>query len=117
MWDYYFHTLFICKILSHKLMMMQCMKAYPLNYLWRLYTVNILTIALRLIHPASPGEDFQLLSEEVTFVVEETTKNVSLVVYDDVWVEFKEKFVIRLIPEDVLLLGSHSTFYIIDNDS
>ena len=74
-------------------------------------------MTLRLIHPASPGEDFQLPSAAMTFAAEETTKNVSLVIYDDVWVEFKEKFIIRLIPEDELLLGTHSTFYIIDNDS
>ena len=66
---------------------------------------------------ASPGEDFQLLSEEVTFAVGETTNNVSLVVYDDEWVEFREKFSIRLLPEDELLQGSQSFFYIEDNDN
>ena len=72
---------------------------------------------LNFIHPASPGEDFQLLSEELTFAVGETAKSVSLVVYDDEWVEFREEFSIRLLPEDALLLGSHSTFCIVDNDS
>lgn len=96
---------------------MQYMKAYPFNCLWCLRTVNIITMTLCLIHPASPGEDFQLLTEEVTFAVGETTENVSLVIYDDVWVEFKEEFIIRLVPEDGLLLASHSTFYINDNDS
>ena len=47
----------------------------------------------------------------------ETAKSVSLVVYDDEWVEFREEFSIRLLPEDALLLGSHSTFCIADNDS
>ena len=61
--------------------------------------------------------DFQLLSKEVTFAVGEMAKSVSLVVYDDEWVEFKEEFSITLLPEDELLLGSHSTFCIIDNDS
>ena len=67
-------------------------------------------------HPASPGEDYQLLSDDVTFAVGETVKSVTMVVYDDEWVEFREEFSIRLIPEDELLLGSHSIFYIIDND-
>ena len=58
-----------------------------------------------------------MLSEEVTFVVGQTTKNVSLVVYDDEWVEFREEFSIRLLPEDELLLGSQSFFHIEDNDS
>ena len=93
------------------------MKAYPFNCLWCLCTVKLITMTLRLVHPASPEEDFQLLSEEVTFAVGETTKNVSLVIYDDEWVEFKEEFLIRLVPVDMLLLGSHSTFYILDNDS
>ena len=61
--------------------------------------------------------DFQLLSEEVTFAAGETAKSISLVVYDDGWVEFREEFSIRVIPEDTLLLGSHSTFFIVDNDS
>ena len=77
----------------------------------------MITMTLHLIHPAIQGHDFQLLSDEVTFAVGETTKNVSLVVYDDEWVEFREEFSIRLLPEDELLLGSHSTFGIIDNDS
>ena len=72
---------------------------------------------MHLIHPAIRGHDFQLLSDEVTFAVGEVAKNVSLVVYDDEWVEFREEFSIRLIPEDELLLGTHSTFCIVDNDS
>ena len=72
---------------------------------------------MNFIHPASPGEDIQLLSDELIFAVGETAKSVSLVVYDDEWVEFSEEFSIRLIPEDALLLGSHSTFCIVDNDS
>lgn len=66
--------------------------------------------------PANPGEDFQLLSDEVTFAVGEMVKTVSLVVHDDEWVEFGEEFSIRLFSEGDLLLGSHSTFYILDND-
>ena len=68
------------------------------------------------MHSATPGEDFQLLTEEVTFATGETVKSVSLVVYDDEWVEFSEAFSITLLPEDDLLVGSHSTFYIADND-
>ena len=95
--------------------MMQCTKAYHLHELSRCL-VNITTVTLFLIRPAIPGEDFQLLSKEITFAVGEIAKNVSLVVYDDEWVEFKEEFSIRLLPEDELLLGSHSSFYITDND-
>ena len=52
----------------------------------------------------------------MTFAVGEMVKSVTMVVYDDEWVEFREELSIRLVPEDELLLGSHSTFYIIDND-
>ena len=53
---------------------------------------------------------------EVTFAAGETIKSVLLMVYDDEWVEFREQFSIKLLPEDELLLGSDSTFCIIDND-
>ena len=46
----------------------------------------------------------------------EMVKSVSLVIYDDESVEFSEEFSIRLLPEDDLLLGSHSFFCIEDND-
>ena len=47
----------------------------------------------------------------------ETVKSVLLVVYEDEWMEFREEFSIILLPQNDLLLGSHSTFCIIDNDS
>ena len=100
-----------------------CMKFFPIadqyctNDPRHSIEPNAMIMTLHLLHPATPGEDFQLLSEEVTFAVGEMVKSVSLIVNDDEWVEFREEFSIRLLPEDKLLLGSHSTFYIIDNDS
>ena len=72
---------------------------------------------LIVFQPATPGGDFQLLSYELIFTANEKKKNVSLVaIYDDPWVEVLEKFSIRVLPVDELLLGSLSTFLIIDND-
>lgn len=65
---------------------------------------------------ATPGEDFKLLSKQVTFQAGETRKEVSLVVYDDEWAETREEFIISLYPEDKLLLGKDALFYINDND-
>ena len=86
--------------------------------MYRLLTVLVMNLhpTKNFIHPATPGEDFQLLYEEVTFAAGEMAKSVSLVVYDDEWVEFREEFSIVLLPENELLLGSRSSFFIEDND-
>lgn len=47
----------------------------------------------------------------------ERIQNVALVIYDDKWVETREEFSIRLLPDGGdLILGSNSSFSIIDND-
>ena len=49
---------------------------------------------------AAPEEDFELLSQDVIFTAEEKIKNVSLIIYDDQWVEAMEKIFLMLLPED-----------------
>ena len=46
----------------------------------------------------------------------EMIQSVSLVVYDDEWVETWEEFSIELLPDGDLVLGNNSSFSIIDND-
>ena len=65
---------------------------------------------------ATPGTDFHLLQNEVEFAVGERIHSLLLILVDDELVETREEFSIRLLPDSDLLLGSNSSFTIIDND-